>query len=285
MRDGLHTIDSVRDPVCGMSVKVHPAALSREYQGTHFFFCSARCLEKFNAEPAKYVSDPTADGLDTAASRPFPETASLGRPAKYTCPMHPEVKQSAPSVCTKCGMALEAAGEELGERKTEYFCPMHPEIVRVRPEACPRCGMALEPREVSVEGQPSEELRDMSRRLWVSVALVVPIFVLDMSDLIPGKPLERVLTMTSINWGQFVLATPVVLWCGWPFFERAWRSLVNRSLNMFTLIGLGIGVAYTYSVVATLLPGAFPASLRGANGALPVYFEAAAMITALVLLG
>jgi Cu+-exporting ATPase len=286
MRDDLHTIDSVRDPVCGMSVKVHPAALGREYQGTHFFFCSPRCLEKFNAEPAKYVSDHTADGLNTTAtSRPFPETASPGRPAEYTCPMHPEVKQNVPGGCTKCGMALEAAGEGLGERKTEYFCPMHSEVVRDRPEACPRCGMALEPREVSIEGQPSEELRDMSRRFWVSVALVVPIFVLDMSDLIPGKPLERVLTMASIDWGQFVLATPVVLWCGWPFFERAWRSLLNRSLNMFTLIGLGIGVAYTYSAVATLLSGAFPASFRDANGALPVYFEAAAMITALVLLG
>jgi Cu+-exporting ATPase len=165
-----------------------------------------------------------------------------------------------------------------------YTCPMHPEIVRDEPGNCPICGMALEPRTVSLTQEENPELVDMTRRFWVSLALTVPIFLIGMSDFLPGRPLERVVSMPTLGWIEFVLATPVVLWGGWPFFVRAWQSLVNRSLNMFTLIGLGVAVAYVYSVIARFFPNAFPASFRE-MGEVPLYFEAAAVITTLVLLG
>ena len=167
----------------------------------------------------------------------------------------------------------------------KYTCPMHPEIVRDAPGSCPICGMALEPMNVSLEDQENPELVDMTRRFWVAVVLSIPVFVLGMSDLIPGQPLQRLVSMRTLAWVQLVLATPVVLWAGWPFFERAWHSIVNRSLNMFTLIGLGVAVAYVFSVVAVILPGVFPPSFRDHHGNVPVYFEAAAVITTLVLLG
>jgi Cu+-exporting ATPase len=162
---------------------------------------------------------------------------------------------------------------------------MHPEIVRPGPGSCPICGMALEPRTAVLEEEENPELISMTRRFWTSVALAIPVLALGMSDLIPGQPVQRVLSMHTIGWIQFVLATPVVLWAGWPFFERGWASLVNRSLNMFSLIALGTGTAYIYSTIVILWPGIFPASFRMADGSVPVYFEAAAMITALVLLG
>jgi Cu+-exporting ATPase len=167
----------------------------------------------------------------------------------------------------------------------QYTCPMHPEIVRDGPGSCPICGMALEPLVASLDEEENTELRDMTRRFWIAVALSIPVFALGMSDFIPGQPLQRVLPMSMLAWVQLILATPVVLWCGWPFFERAWQSIVNRNLNMFTLIGLGVGVGYLFSVIATILPGIFPASFRDAHGNVPVYFEAAAVITTLVLLG
>ena len=167
----------------------------------------------------------------------------------------------------------------------KYTCPMHPEIIRDAPGSCPICGMALEPLVVSLNEEENTELRDMTRRFWIAVALSIPVFLLGMSDLIPGQPLQRLLPMSMLAWVQLVLASPVVLWAGWPFFERAWQSIVNRSLNMFTLIGLGVGVGYLFSVVATVVPGIFPASFRDAHGNVPVYFEAAAVITTLVLLG
>jgi Cu+-exporting ATPase len=166
----------------------------------------------------------------------------------------------------------------------QYTCPMHPEIVRDSPGTCPICGMALEPRTVSLTGGESPELVDMTRRFWISLALTVPVFLIGMSDFLPGLPLENVISIQALRWIQCVLATPVVLWGGWPFFVRAWQSLINRSLNMFTLIGLGVAVAYIYSVVAELFPGIFPESFREMGG-VPVYFEAAAVITTLVLLG
>jgi Cu+-exporting ATPase len=165
-----------------------------------------------------------------------------------------------------------------------YTCPMHPEVVRDGPGTCPICGMALEPRTVSLMEEKNPELVDMTRRFRVSLALTVPIFLIGMSDFLPGRPLERVVSMTTLGWIELVLATPVVLWGGWPFFVRAWQSLVNRSLNMFTLIGLGVAVAYVYSVIARFFPNAFPASFRE-MGQVPLYFEAAAVITTLVLLG
>ena len=162
---------------------------------------------------------------------------------------------------------------------------MHPEIVRPEPGSCPICGMALEPRTVTLEDAPNPELVDMTRRFWISAALSLPLFILAMSDMLPGQPLQHLVSPRLLTWIQFVLATPVVLWGGWPFFERGWHSIVNRSLNMFTLIAIGVGAAYVYSVVATLFPGIFPQSFYGHSGTVAVYFEAAAIITTLVLLG
>jgi len=170
-------------------------------------------------------------------------------------------------------------------KEIEYTCPMHPQIVRSGPGACPICGMALEPRTASIEMQENPELAMMSRRFWISVALSLPVFLLSMSDMIPGQPVQHALSVRAISWIEFLLATPVVIWGGWPFFERGWASIVNRSLNMFTLIALGTGTAYVFSVAAVLFPGAFPAAFRTSGGDLPIYFEAAAMITTLVLLG
>jgi P-type Cu+ transporter len=167
----------------------------------------------------------------------------------------------------------------------KYTCPMHPEIVRDGPGSCPICGMALEPLTVSLDEEENLELKDMTRRFWTAVVLTLPVLALGMSELIPGRPLQRVIPMSMLAWAQLVLATPVVLWAGWPFFVRAWQSIVNRSLNMFTLIGLGVGVGYLFSVIAVVLPHIFPASFRDAEGNVPVYFEAAAVIVTLVLLG
>jgi Cu+-exporting ATPase len=171
------------------------------------------------------------------------------------------------------------------KQKIEYTCPMHPQIVRDAPGSCPICGMALEPRTVTLEEERNPELVDMSRRFWVSVGLSIPLLVIAMSEVLAGNLIERAISMRTIVWIQLALATPVVLWGGWPFFVRAWQSIVNRSLNMFTLIGLGVAVAYVYSLIAALAPQIFPASFRDATGNVPVYFEAAAVITTLVLLG
>jgi Cu+-exporting ATPase len=182
-------------------------------------------------------------------------------------------------------MALEPASIGLPATKTEYVCPMHPEIVRDAPGSCPICGMALEPRTVNIEEETNPELIDMARRFWVSLALAVPVLLLAMSDMLPGRPVQQMIPQQVNGWIQFALATPVVLWGGWPFFERGWASFVNRHLNMFSLIALGTGTAYVYSAVAALVPGIFPESFRGHDGTVAVYFEAAAVITALVLLG
>ncbi len=208
-----------------------------------------------------------------------------GASPEYICPMHPEVHANKPGACPKCGMALEAAATNPLPTKTEYVCPMHAQIVRDAPGACPICGMALEPRTVTAEEAPNTELIDMRRRFFVSIGPASIVFLMGMSELLPGMPLHQLLGARAVAWIEFGLATPVVLWGAWPFFVRAWQSLVNRSLNMFTLFGLGIGVAYTYSVVALLLPTIFPPSFRGEGGVVAVYFEAAAVIVALVLLG
>jgi Cu+-exporting ATPase len=182
-------------------------------------------------------------------------------------------------------MALERVAPQKAAEKIEYTCPMHPQIVRDAPGNCPICGMALEPRTVSLDDDENPELVDMTRRFWVGVVLTVPLLLIAMSDLVPGNPLERIVSMRTLGWTEFVLATPVVVWGGWPFFVRGWQSIVNRSLNMFTLISLGVSVAYIFSLIAQLLPKIFPPSFRDASGAVPVYFEAAAAITTLVLLG
>ena len=195
----------------------------------------------------------------------------------YTCPMHPEIRQTSPGNCPKCGMTLEPVDPIPAKSNVaEYTCPMHPQIVRSEPGNCPICGMSLEPRNAPTED--NAELRDMTRRFWVSTALALPVFVIAMvTDLLP-QLMPKSISMTALQWLEFALATPVVLWAGWPFFQRGWASLVNRSLNMFTLIALGVGVAWTYSVVAMLLPGIFPPAFRSMMGTVPVYFEAAAVI-------
>ena len=172
----------------------------------------------------------------------------------------------------------------LMDSEVEYTCPMHPQIRQKGPGTCPICGMALEPVAITLEEQPNEELEDMTRRFWWSLALTAPILVFMIDEFLPGQPLHHALAPGTVNWIQFALATPVVLWGGWPFFQRGWVSVVTRQLNMFTLIALGVGAAYVFSVVATIAPGLFPASFR-MNGAVAVYFEAAAVIVVLVLLG
>jgi len=182
-------------------------------------------------------------------------------------------------------MALEPVTAAVPRTRLTYVCPMHPEIVRSEPGTCPICGMALEPRTVSLEEEENPELTDMTRRFWISVLLTVPLLLIAMSEMLPGLPVQHVFSARFLAWVQMIVATPVVLWGGWPFFVRAWASIVNRSLNMFTLIAIGTGTAYGFSVLATLIPDIFPASFRTHTGQVAVYFEAAAVITTLVLLG
>ena len=183
------------------------------------------------------------------------------------------------------GKYTQSMEEAPAKPGTEYICPMCPEVVSDKPAACPSCGMALEPRTVTMEEEVNPELVDMTRRFWVGLALALPVLVLAMADMIPGQPLQAVFSPRSSNWVQFVLATPVVGWVGWPFFQRGWASVVNRSLNMFTLIAMGTGAAYLASALATIAPGLFPEAFRSPAGDVPVYFEAAAVIIVLVALG
>jgi Cu+-exporting ATPase len=268
------------DPVCGMKVSPDKAAGHAQHDGNTYYFCGKSCLAKFEQNPEKYVSG-SAD-LGGHAHDATEKAAPAG--ALYTCPMHPEIQQDHPGSCPKCGMALEPLTPAVPATKIEYTCPMHPQIVRDEPGNCPICGMTLEPRTVVAEEQ-SPELADMSRRFWVSLALTVPVFALAMSDVVAPHAIMRLMSMHAMQWVQLALATPVVLWGGWPFFVRGWQSLVHRSLNMFTLIAIGTGVAYLFSLAATIAPGIFPLSFRGMGGVVPVYFEAAAVITTLVLLG
>ena len=226
------------DPVCGMKVDRATAKHRFSYKGQDYFFCGARCRERFAAEPEKFLKIREAD---------------------------PKSKSE-----------LEAPAG------TIYTCPMHPEVRQVGPGSCPICGMALEPEQVSLDDAPDPELKDMTRRFWIALALTLPVFVLEMGG--HFGPMHLVPPAWS-NWISFVLSTPVVLWAGAPFFERGWKSLLTRNLNMFTLIAMGTGVAYLYSVVATLAPQLFPPAFRDMHGAVAVYFEAASVITVLVLLG
>jgi len=275
-RDG-HT--DTRDPVCGMTVDPHEASGTAVHDGHTYYFCSPSCRERFQAAPETYVEHRGAAATDS--SRPPGGDEAV----EYTCPMHPEVRQRGPGACPKCGMALEPVTLAAPMTRTEYTCPMHPEIVRPEPGFCPICGMALEPRTVTVEDEANPELRDMTRRFWVSLGLTLPLLVMAMAEMVMGAPVSPLPSGRLLTWVQLVLATPVVIWGGWPFFERGWASIVNRSLNMFTLIAIGTGTAYVYSVVATLFPDLLPHAFRGHGGEPAVYFEAAAVITTLVLLG
>jgi Cu+-exporting ATPase len=225
------------DPVCGMKVTPGKEAGTVDHAGKRYFFCSKKCVAKFEANPATYLA-------------PKPATA--------------------PAAAAPAGAI--------------YTCPMHPEVRQVGPGSCPICGMALEPEVMTLEEGPNPELIDMSRRFWLSLVFSVPLLFLGMSEMLPGMPVHRALG-AGMPWTQLVLATPVVLWAGWPFFVRAWQSVQNRSLNMFTLIGVGTGAAYLYSLVATLFPQVLPHAFHGHGGQVPVYFEAAAVIVSLVLLG
>jgi Cu+-exporting ATPase len=293
----LQKAEGERDPVCGMQVG---ADTPHRYlfEGKDHRFCCVGCRDRFASEPRKFLSPAKAasEGHHSALSHAeAPVTHEHGAPisthnaappvegdgVEYTCPMHPEVRQPKPGGCPKCGMALEPVQPAAAPTKIEWTCPMHPQIVRDAPGNCPICGMALEPRTVSLEEPVNPELVDMTRRFWVSVVLTVPLFALAMLEMFIGRPLLG----TATEWVELALASPVVLWGGFPFFVRAWQSLVNRSLNMFTLIGLGVSVAYVYSLIATLAPGIFPDTLRDAHGAVPAYFEPAAVIVTLVLLG
>src|SRR5271156_3937180 len=262
------TANKVVDPVCGMQVDPAGSAGSFEYKGTTYHFCGVRCLDRFKSNPESF--------LNRVEPKPAADAAS------YTCPMHPEIRQNHPGSCPKCGMALEPVAPVSPVSKTEYVCPMHPQIVRSEPGNCPICGMTLEPRVVSAGDEPSPELKDMTRRFWISVTLTVPLILIEMSGMMAGR---SVIPAAARTWIELALATPVVLWAGRPLLVRGWESIVNRSLNMFTLIGMGVGVAFSYSLFAAAFPNLFPDSFRAADGTVPVYFEAAAAITALVLLG
>jgi Cu+-exporting ATPase len=243
----LSGVSVAKDPVCGMSVSPEKAAAKREFGGRMYFFCSARCAERFEKETQRFLAAPGTAGMDAAP------------PAN----------------------AAKSEESPVEAKKIRYTCPMHPEIVQIGPGSCPKCGMALEPMDVVVEDIADPEYDSMRKRFWVSVILSVPVMILGMF----GEKLGLGPSGKALHWVEFALAAPVVLWAGWPFFERFWSSLVNRSPNMFTLIGLGTGAAFLDSVVATVFPQVFPVSFREIDGSVPVYFEAAAVITTLVLLG
>ena len=229
--NGVHL---AKDPVCGMDVDPHAARHRAEHAGRTYHFCSARCRERFVAEPERFLAP------ERARAEPVPDG-------------------------------------------TIYTCPMHPQIRQVGPGSCPICGMALEPLTVTADSGPNPELADMTRRFRIGLVLTVPVVVLEMGGHLTD--LHMLIGPRTSSWLQLLLATPVVLWAGWPFFVRGWNSVVSRNLNMFTLIALGTGVAWLYSVVATTLPGIFPPAFRGMDGTVAIYFEAAAVITVLVLLG
>ena len=263
--------DTMIDPVCGMTVTA-TSPHRYQYLDVGYRFCCEGCQQKFARDPEHYLSGAAKEDI-----APVPG-------ALYICPMDPEIEQDRPGSCPICGMALEVSGPPVLATRTEYTCPMHPEIAEESPGNCPICGMALEARTIEVEEQ-NEELIDMRRRFRISLVLAIPVFLLAMiADMAPAL-LPDSLPMSVAQWIQFLLATPVVLWCGWPFFLRGWQSLRSWNLNMFTLIAIGVGVAWIYSVVALLLPAIFPPSMMHADGTVAVYFEAAAVIIALVLLG
>ncbi len=321
------------DPVCGMTVPRNPerSAGTVEHDGQVYYFCSAGCREKFEAEPGRYLSDgdsggccgcgsgggsggggveggegdaahgccggvPSEGGDGSGAVRKREEKGKsssvpgAGAGEVYTCPMHPEVEQlgPAPGPCPKCGMALEPKNPAALRRpRTQYTCPMHPEIVQDEPGDCPKCGMALEPMTVTAEDGDEDdgELKDMTRRFWIGTALSLPLVVIAMARMLSGGMELLGVAGHVWAWAELLLATPVVLWAGWPFFVRGYRSFVTWNLNMFSLISIGVAAAYIYSVIATVLPGIFPDSFRGEAGEVGVYFEAAAVIVTLVLLG
>ena len=273
--DAQATAHKVADPVCGMTVDPASARHVFEHEGIKYYFCCGGCRAKFEADPAKYL----AKQAPSAPHRAYPAASKAGQ---YTCPMHPEIVQVGPGSCPKCGMALVPM-IPTAPAAAEYTCPMHPEVRSPKPGSCPKCGMALVP--VAGAEEDDSELRDMTRRFWVSLALSVPIVALAM--VLPQLG-GHVYTPVAQRWShvaQLVLATPVVLWGGWPFFHKFWLSMQNYSPNMYTLIGLGVALAYLFSIAGVLAPGIFPQEFREHGGSVGVYFEAAAVIVTLILLG
>ena len=264
-------IKKLVDPVCGMTV-TKEAMHHTEYNGQWFGFCCEGCLTKFTKDPEFYLSD-----------EPRPEPVAIPG-AKYICPMCPGIESDGPDICSKCGMALEPETFVPPETHTDYICPMHPNVVEEKAGSCPICGMALEPRTVVLE-EDNPELDDMTRRFNISLFFTVPLFIIAMSEMVVGDAMLKVATAQALQWVQLFLAAPVVLWAGWPFFERAVQSVKSWNLNMFTLIGLGVTVAWLYSLVAVFVPTLFPETMLSTHGVVAVYFEAAAVIITLVLLG
>ena len=287
---------SARDPVCGMMVDPATTPHRAEHAGEPYYFCCAGCAEKFVVDPERYLtkSESLAHGPSAAVDgvrdlvcgmtvdpHTTPHRGQHAGQPYYFCSAGCAAKFAADP--EKYLTKADAKPPQAVPEGTIYTCPMHPQIRHVGPGSCPICGMALEPELASAEAEPNPELADMSRRFWTGLVLTLPVLALEMGGHLTN--LHMLIGQTASNWLQFAFATPVVLWAGWPFFVRGWRSLVTRNLNMFTLIAMGVGVAWLYSVVAVLAPGIFPAAFRGAEGAVAVYFEAAAVITVLVLLG
>ncbi len=265
------------DPVCGMKVD-EATALSSEKDGQRFYFCSENCLQKFSLQEA----DTQSDDLH----KPSVEHHRLSRSPKpkYICPMCEGVESDEPGNCPKCGMALEPVQPLKVTQSTIYTCPMHPQIEQDHPGQCPICGMELEPKSATLESEEDDsELNDMTRRFWVAAVLAVPVLLLAMLPMV-GVPVQKWLGASAFSWFQLILSTPVVLWAGWPFFVRGWRSIVTWNLNMFTLIAIGTGAAYFYSLFAVLFPHLIPDDFKH-EGQVELYFEAAAVIITLVLLG
>lgn len=274
--------ESLKDPVCGMDV-TEDSDHHTEHDHQPYYFCSESCQHKFEKDPQQYLQKEAGHSCcgghtSTASNEPVDESAI------YTCPMDPEIEQVGPGTCPKCGMALEPKGIPVLPTKTQYTCPMHPEIMQDEPGSCPKCGMALEATTVEAE-EDTSELDYMSRRFWVSTLLAIPVFFSAMAAEFWPEAMAELINPTTRQWFELVLATPVVWWGGWVFFVRGWQSIVTMNLNMFTLIAIGVGVAWTYSVVGVVMPGIFPQAVFNDMGVIPVYFEATAVITALVLLG
>jgi Cu+-exporting ATPase len=303
------------DPICGMTVDPATAAGSHDHQGQRYYFCGMSCLERFKADPERALQPRPVTPTQSTTRKPLP----MMQPA----PAATETAVIDP-VCGMTVQPATAAGSYEYQGKTyhfcatscltkfrndpihyltppeqrtplvmpvppggvvEYICPMDPEVLETQPGACRICGMALEPKVVSLEDERNPELEDMTRRFWISLGPSLLVMLLAMADMVPGLSLPQILTGSTRNWVQWLLATPVVLWGGWPFFQRGWISVVNRAPNMFTLIAMGTGAAYGYSAVATAAPTLLPGSFRLHDGSIAVYFEAAAVITVLVLLG
>ncbi len=268
------------DPVCGMSTEDTGVFIHHVLAEQDYYFCSEHCLETFKKSPEKFLAVKSEFYGQTKKHEPI-----VGK--KYTCPMHPEVNQDGPGACPKCGMALESMTPVVPVSRTEYTCPMHPEVVQETPGSCPKCGMALEKRTISLDEEETNPEYDFMRKRFIFAAvLTIPLVIIAMREMLPGgHVIDTLASAKTLGWLELFLATPVVLWAGWAFYVRALQSVINKSLNMFTLIGLGVSVAYCYSIIAVIFPNIFPDTMRGHGGAVGLYFEAAAVIVTLILLG